>query len=329
VVRDWSSKDKLKDLARLAQEAGLGGQVSWDEPLASHTTLRVGGPADLCVQVSRLEDLCGWVRLAWRLALPCRVLGHGSNVLASDQGVRGLVVLNRCQGHRLTPAGDGQRAELYAESGASLPGLAHETARAGWAGLEWAAGIPSTIGAAVVNNVGAYGGCIADVLQAAQVMGPEQTRWLSPESFQFGYRRSRLKGQAGGEPGHPAGEIVLAATFELKSAPAEELLARIAEQARHRRSTQPTEPSAGSIFKNPPGDFAGRLLERAGLKGRRIGDAQVSELHANWIVNRGRATARDIWSLIQLMGDEVRKTAGIELELEIELVGAWDDAVVG
>lgn len=313
----------MAHLVRRAQEAGLGGQISWDEPLAPHTTLRVGGPADLCVPVSGLDDLCGWVRLACELQVPCRVLGHGSNVLVSDQGVRGLVVLNQCQGHRLTPAVDGQTAELYAESGASLPRLAHEMARQGWAGLEWGAGIPSTIGAAVVNNAGAYGGCVADVLLAAEVMGPDgQVRRLPPESFQFDYRSSRLKGRAGGE-------IVLAASFRLRATPPEELLARIAEQTRHRRSTQPTEPSAGSIFKNPPGDFAGRLLERAGLKGQRVGDAQVSELHANWIVNRGQATATDMWRLIQLMRDEVRQMTGVELEPEIERLGAWDDVAQG
>jgi UDP-N-acetylmuramate dehydrogenase len=313
----------LEELVRRAGEAGLQGQVSWDEPLAPHTTLRVGGPADLCVRVTRLDDLAGWVRLARRHQLPFRVLGYGSNVLVSDQGLRGLVILNRCQGHRLTPAEDGQTAELYAESGASLPGLAHEMARQGWAGLEWAVGIPSTIGAAVVNNAGAYGGCIADVLLGAEVMGPDgRVSRLPPESFHFDYRTSRLKGQADQE-------IVLSATFQLRAAPAEELLARIAEQTGHRRRTQPTEPSAGSIFKNPPGDFAGRLLERAGLKGQRVGDAQVSEVHANWIVNRGQATAAEVWRLIQLMRRAVREMTGVELELEIEPLGAWDDVVVG
>ncbi len=314
---------ELEELVREAEQAGLQGQVRWDEPLAPHTTLRVGGPADLWVRVTRLEDLAGWVRLARRHRLPFRVLGYGSNVLVSDRGLRGLVILNRCQGHRLTPASDGRTAELYAESGASLPGLAHETARQGWAGLEWAVGIPGTIGAAVVNNAGAYGGCIAEVLVAAEVMGPDgQVRQLPPASFHYEYRASRLKGQADQE-------LVLAATFQLRATPAEELLARIAQQTEHRRSTQPTEPSAGSVFKNPPGDFAGRLLERAGMKGQRVGEAQVSQRHANWIVNRGRATAAEVWQLIQLMRRAVRETFGVELELEIEPLGAWDDVVVG
>jgi UDP-N-acetylmuramate dehydrogenase len=310
----------IDELLSAADAAGLGEAVARSEPMAPHTSLRVGGPADLFVRVHRLDDLRAWVLLARRHGVPYFVLGRGTNILVADAGIRGLVIASECGGWRLEAGGSNFQlptSNLRAESGASLPGLAHALSRQGWAGLEWAIGIPATVGAAVINNAGAYGSCIADVLRSATVMDTAgQVREWLPAEFEFSYRYSKLKGRRGGE-------LVLAATFELRREEPEAILTRIAEYTAHRRRTQPSEPSVGSVFKNPPNDFAGRLLEQAGLKGFRLGGALVSPLHANWIVNIGEATASDVWAVIQAMRRRVREQFGVELELEIERVGDW------
>jgi UDP-N-acetylmuramate dehydrogenase len=308
----------IDELLSTAKAAGLAEAVVRDEPMAPHTSLRVGGPADLFVRVRRLDDLCAWVLLARRHEVPYFLLGRGTNVLVADAGIRGLVIANECDDFALSPDGTDERtAAVRAESGASLPGLAHALARQGWAGLEWAIGVPATVGAAVINNAGAYGGCIADVLRSATVMDAAgQVREWQPAEFEFSYRFSKLKGRRGSE-------LVLTATLGLRREEPKVILARIAEYTAHRRHTQPSEPSVGSVFKNPPGDFAGRLLDQAGLKGFRVGGAQVSQLHANWIVNAGGATASDVWAVIQEMHRRAQEQFGVELELEIERVGDW------
>ena len=306
-------------LLRAAQDRELDAPVRLHEPMAPHTSLRVGGPAEIFVDALTLEHLMGWVTLARDYDVPLLILGRGSNILVSDAGIRGVVINNLCSASELRVHGydGGTTATLYAESGASLPGLAYSTARQGWAGLEWAIGIPSSIGAAVVNNAGAHDGDTAGALVQATILGERGAVYrATPESLGFGYRTSRLKGNG-------CREIVLSAEFALRREDPRVLAERMARYTEHRRRTQPTEPSVGSVFKNPPGDFAGRLIEACGLKGYRIGGAMISPMHGNWVINTGSATAGDIMALIDLMRERVWEEFEIELELEIEPVGEW------
>lgn len=302
-------------LAEQLRQGGVTPRV--DEPMARHTTLKVGGPVDLYVRVSTIDELCHCVSLARGQGVPYLILGRGSNVLVSDKGIRGCVIENRCQEHSIEVADDGAHAVLSAESGASLPALAHLTAQAGWAGLEWAIGIPGSIGSAVVNNAGAHSGCIADVLRRIQVLTVDGTAstW-SAKDLDLAYRSSRFKGRHGAE-------VILSAEFVLTRASQTVMSHRLAEFTEHRRRTQPTDPSLGSMFKNPPGDYAGRLIDRAGLKGTRVGGAMISRVHANFFVNAGQAAAADFLALINLAQETVQQRFGVELELEIELVGEW------
>ncbi|MEP7199800.1 MAG: UDP-N-acetylmuramate dehydrogenase, partial [Chloroflexota bacterium] len=229
-------------------------------------------------------------------------------------GVRGLVVATECDGYDLVERNDS--ALLTAEAGASLPLLANTLAKQGWAGLEWAVGIPSAVGSAVVNNAGAHGSCIAAVLQRATILD-ETGAERSIEAFEleFTYRHSRFKGQRN--------EVVLSAEFVLRRETPAAVSERLRRYNEHRRATQPPDPSAGSVFKNPPNDYAGRLIDAAGLKGTRIGGALISPLHANFFVNTGNATANDMRDLIRLAQATVAEKFGVRLEMEVELVGEW------
>lgn len=315
--RGESVSDRLADL-----RDALGERARTNEPLAPRTTFRIGGPADLLIEARTLPELIASVRLARQDGVPIFILGNGSNVLVRDGGFRGLVIENHCNQSWLdvTPPG---RAVLHAESGASLPGVANRMARQGWAGLEWAIGVPGTIGGAVVGNAGAHGACVADSLLKVSVLDAgNAVRELPKVEAGFDYRTSRFK--------RAKGDIILSAGFELKRDDPAACLARMNEYIDRRRRTQPTEASVGSMFKNPPNDpssllsagFAGRLIEQAGLKGTRIGNVEVSHVHANFFVNRGGATAGDVLALIELVRERVRQEFGIELELEIEIVGS-------
>ena len=284
-----------------------------NELLAAHTTFRLGGPADLFVEAQTLDELVEFVRLARQRGIPIFILGNGSNVLVRDGGVRGLVIENHCNQFSLDII-NSERAILHAESGAVLPGIANRLARQGWAGLEWAIGVPGTIGGAVVGNAGAHGACIADNLIRVTILDASgAVRELPKTELAFDYRTSRFK--------HAQGEIVLRADFEMRRDDPHACIARMNQSTEHRRRTQPTEPSVGSMFKNPLGDYAGRLIDAAGLKGTRIGGIEVSQTHANFFVNRGGATANDVIQLIEMVRARVRARFGIELELEIEVVG--------
>ncbi|HEX9076125.1 MAG TPA: UDP-N-acetylmuramate dehydrogenase, partial [Anaerolineae bacterium] len=273
--------------------------ASENELLARHTTFRIGGPADLWVEAKQISDLINWVGQARRNAVPVFVLGNGSNVLVLDKGIRGLVIENHCDGVELKLI-DPDRAVLHAESGASLPLVANRLARQGWSGLEWAIGIPGTIGGAVVGNAGAHGSSMADHLLVAAVLDAHGTVHELPKTdLGFGYRQSRFK--------HSRREIILTADFELNRTDSQGCIARMNEYTAHRRRTQPTEASVGSMFKNPPGDFAGRLIELAGLKETRVGNVEVSPVHANFFVNHGGATARDVMELIETVRRRVRE----------------------
>ncbi len=300
-------------LVSLLQAVVGAGAVRENEPLARHTTLRIGGPADLLVVVRTAEALRQVVALAWQHQVPCRILGSGSNVLVSDAGVRGLVVLNRARAMNLIGT------QVRAESGAALSAVARRCVAQGLAGLEWAVGIPGTVGGAVVGNAGAWGGEIASVLGWATVLEPGGlvAKW-PVERFGYGYRTSVLKGQGAAQRA-----VVLEAGFALHPAERTLLTARVAEITARRKAGQPPGASCGSVFRNPPGDYAGRLIEAAGLKGRRCGAAEISPLHANFIINHGGATAAEVKALLELARQTVEARFGIRLELEVELLGEW------
>jgi UDP-N-acetylmuramate dehydrogenase len=305
----------MQRLERTEIHAKLGMRLKVGELLAPHTTFRIGGPADLFVRAESRDELVEFATAASAARLPLFVLGNGSNILVSDAGVRGLVVENHADGFVIEE--DKNKLRLTADSGASLPGLANRLARQGWSGLEWAIGIPSTVGAAVVGNAGAHGSSISTCLIRAEVHRANgDIEWLLTSNLDFAYRSSRLKHSM-----HQ--EIVLRAEFELERDDLTACLARMNKYSEHRRRTQPTNPSIGSMFKNPPGDYAGRLIETAGLKRARVGQVQVSPVHANFFVNLGGGTAREVLELVGLVRQKVREASGVELELEIQLVGDW------
>ncbi len=300
-----------------ALEKAFGRRVQRQASLARFTAARLGGPAEALLPVHSADELAQAVRILWEQDLPFHILGGGSNVLVSDAGVRAVVLLNRARAARFSPQG------LWAESGANLGSLARQAARKGLGGLEWAAGIPGTLGGAVFGNAGAHGGDIAGCLLLAEILHPARGRLtLEAADLRYGYRTSALK--RGELPG-----IVLNAGLRLRPAPPEDIRARMEAGLEHRRRTQPPGASLGSIFKNPPGDHAGRLIEAAGLKGTRIGGAEISPVHANFFINRGGATAGDLYQLIQLARESVQRKFGITLELEIELLGEWPGEIPG
>ncbi|MGQ9710610.1 MAG: UDP-N-acetylmuramate dehydrogenase, partial [Anaerolineae bacterium] len=247
--------------------------------------------------------------------VPWRVLGGGCNLLVSDAGVRGLVVIHRADRTRI--AADGV---VWAEAGAPMAALARETVARGLAGLEWAAGLPGTVGGAVVGNAGAFGGDIASVLRTVTLLAPDGEVTERPADWmEFSYRESRIKRMP-----HPR-PVVLAATFALAPGDPAALRARMEEILAWRRTRHPSGATMGSTFKNPPGNHAGRLIEAAGLKGYRIGGAMVSELHANFLINTGSATAADVRALIRHIQAEVKRQFGISLEPEVEFIGEADE----
>jgi UDP-N-acetylmuramate dehydrogenase len=312
-------------LAALGAEAALRDLViARDEPLSRHTTFRIGGPADLLIAASNPTELEQIVRLAWSYKADALVLGGGSNMLVSDAGVRGLTIANQARAIEPHSAGAvpaGRLPQVVAESGAALAGLARWCIRNGWSGLEWAVSVPGTVGGAIIGNAGAHGGEISDNLAWVVVALPEGGRaLLTADDLAYTYRASTLA--AAGARG-PA-PVVLTAGFEVVRGDVADMQARAETFLARRRATQPVEPSVGSIFRNPPGDYAGRLVEQAGLKGHRAGGACISIRHANFIVNdTGQATAADVLTLIDLMRARVYGMAGVELIPEILFVGDW------
>lgn len=295
----------------------LGDKVRQNEPMSLHTSLRIGGPADLYAVAASAQELIELVSLAREHDLPYLVIGHGTNILVADRGIRGLVIENRAQDMRFE-----RDTILHAESGALLSKLARESTQRGLSGLEWAVDIPGSVGGAIVGNAGAYGGYVCDVVRRASVFTANgAVHELPAKELGFGYRTSRFK--AASSKQQAGREVILSAEFALDPEPTEVLLKRMAEYTRRREARQPTEPSAGSVFKRTDQYPAGFLIEQAGLKGKRIGDAQISPKHANFIVNLGGARASDVKALIKLARERVWAQFGEELELEIELVGEW------
>lgn len=291
------------------QAACPGALILTDEPMSRHTTFRVGGPADIVIQPSSPDEVIVAIKAAKELEQPVFVMGNGSNLLVKDGGMEGVVVLLGERMSKITREG----RVLHAQAGAMLSRLSREALNGGLKGLVFASGIPGTVGGAVVMNAGAYGGQMSDVLVRAKVLTDGEAKWMSRDELEMGYRTTRPLKEGG---------IVLEAEFELEEGDIEELTAETNELSRKRREKQPLSlPSAGSTFKRPEGYFAGALIEQAGLKGMSVGGAQVSELHAGFVVNRGDATASDILNLMKKIQDTVFKINGVMLEPEVRIVG--------
>jgi UDP-N-acetylmuramate dehydrogenase len=306
-------------------------EIVENEPLAKYTSWRIGGPARYFASTPSPETLAAALMWGRERGLPIFVLGGGTNVLACDAGFPGLVLRYRAQHLRV----DAGRA--WVAAGAPMAGSARRLAGQGWAGLEWAEGLPGTIGGAVFGNAGCYGGDIAAKLTRAWLLVDGETEEWPVERFAYGYRSSALKRNeeqgTRNEESHSAqdssfvvhrssfGPIVLAAEFAVSRADPAELAERMARIAAERKGKTPVGSSCGSVFKNPPGSSAGRLIEAAGLKGTRVGNAEISQKHANYIVNRGGASSEDILRLIDVVRERVLKEFAIALELEVQIVG--------
>jgi UDP-N-acetylmuramate dehydrogenase len=303
----------LARLDELAAERGMG--LERDVTLAPMTTLRVGGPADRFAAPDSVDGLVALLQLAADAGAPVFLLGKGSDVVVADAGVRGLVIRPRAAAVVV----DG--TSVRAEAGASMTGLAKRCAREGLAGFDWAISIPGSFGGAVWANAGAHDGEMAEVLRTVDLFDPRDRsrRTLPAVECAFGYRDSRFK---------HGPEVVLGGTIDLVPGDPAAITALIDAHQARRKATQPlADQNAGSVFRNPPGDHAGRLIEAAGLKGHRIGTAQVSTMHANFIVtDRGDGLAADV----RAVGDHVRRVVagrfGVELQYEIEFVGDWGAA---
>jgi UDP-N-acetylmuramate dehydrogenase len=291
--------------------AKFGDRIRTSMPLAELTSFRIGGPADLFVNVENETELMHAKAAAYRAGVPCFCLGAGTNLLVSDRGMRGLVV-------RL---GDGfgkikiDDTKVVAGAGAAFGALVEAVVDRGLEGLEFGEGIPGTVGGGLVMNAGAFGGEIAKVVTLVHgVTEAGEALALTKDDVKFAYRRTDL----------PQHFIITRVDFELAHGDRERLMARVAELKAKRASRQPRGvPNAGSIFKNPPGNFAGKLLEGAGLKGTRLGGAAFSDQHANFIVNLGGAQAAEVLALIDLARVKVKEQSGVLLEPEVRLVGDW------
>ncbi|MBN1438415.1 MAG: UDP-N-acetylmuramate--L-alanine ligase [Anaerolineales bacterium] len=314
--------------------AHFGDRLQEEVPLDRLTTAKIGGLADALVEVRDAEELARTAEWLWRDEIPFFVLGGGSNTLISDNGCRDLVLLNRGKRYEIRPGNNGAKdnAVVWAESGASIGAVARQAAQMGWTGLEWAAAIPGTVGGAVVGNAGAFGADTAGSLQMVEILQRMESekkagisadrRRIGPDALEFSYRSSLLRKS-------PGQAVVLAVEFALRRCDPSEAVARIGGFLSKRRETQPTGSSMGSMFKNPPGDYAGRLIEAAGLKGYRMGDAEISTQHANFFLNLGNARAEDIRALMDLARRSVRERFGIDLEPEIVMAGDWPETLRG
>jgi UDP-N-acetylmuramate dehydrogenase len=303
--RKTGSTRSKKDWTRIVQ--GVRGMVTYEATLQSYTSFRIGGPAEVLIEPNDVEDLCHVAAQARVEKIPIFVVG-GTNLLVRDGGIRGIVVsLAKFKAIRQEPD-----HVLYAEGGVGMPTLIGYAIRRSLGGLEWGAGIPGTVAGCVVMNAGTRLGEMKDSLKAVRMIDPRgRLRDIAAADILFSYRRAHL----------PPG-IVVGVWLQLKPGEHNQIEQAVREYLRYRKDTQPlTLPSAGCVFKNPPQDSAGRLVEAAGLKGARVGDAQVSEKHANFMVNLGHARAEDVLALIKKVRAGVKKQSGVRLELELKIVG--------
>ncbi len=297
-------------IAALADE----GEARFDEPMGRHTTLRIGGPADAWLAPSTIAAVQRVRRLCAQAGLPCRALGAGSNLLVRDGGVRGVLLASeRLRGLQFSPPDADGLTTVYVEAGVSTGKLLSQATRRGLGGVEFLGGVPGSIGGGLVMNAGTYLGEFKDV--TVQVDSVDAGGELVPRpaaACGFVYRGSAL----------PPGEVIVAGHLRLPPRPIAEIEQAVRALRDRRREREPHGfPNAGSIFKNPPGDFAGRLIEACGLKGTRIGDAEVAGVHANWILNVDKARAQDVLSLIALVKAAVATKFRVELELEVKVMG--------
>jgi len=290
-----------------AAVAGVSGVVRFDALLKEYTSFHIGGPADVLVQPADVEDVARLAKQTHEQKLPIFVLG-GTNLLVRDKGIRGVVVsLEKLRAIREEPG-----SVLYVEGGVGMPTLIGYAIRRSLAGLEWAAGIPGTVAGCVVMNAGTRLGEMKDSVKAVRMVSPNGALIDCPaEAIDFRYRRATL----------PPG-VVVGVWLQLRPGVRADIEKVVKDYLHYRRDTQPlTLPSAGCVFKNPPNDSAGRVVEAAGLKGTSVGDAQVSTKHANFIVNQGHASAADVLSLIKKVRARIARTMGVKLELELKVVG--------
>jgi len=293
--------------------AEFGDSVQENVILAPYTSARIGGPADVLLTVKSVDELADVMKIIWEQNISHYILGGGSNVLVSDKGIRGVVILNRAKEVRFET---GAGPQVWCEAGVVFSNLANRCASKGLAGLEWAATVPGSVGGAAYGNAGAFGGEISENLIWAELVTRNGREKFSVEQMRYGYRTSVLKR---GE----INAIVLSVLLGLKNGTREEVSIKIEQFSERRKSTQPPGASMGSMFKNPTDDYAGRLIEAAGLRGTRIGTAEISRVHGNFFVNHGETSAGDVRQLIDLTRTTVREKFGVELELEVELVGDW------
>lgn len=300
----------MKELARKLEEMNIG-TVRENEPLASHTTIKIGGPADLFIEPSSIEKLDNAMKAIIEAQVKWTVIGRGSNLLVSDRGIEGVVIK---LGTGLSEV-EVNGTEVKVGGGASMVAFAMSMSRKGLSGLEFASGIPGSVGGGVYMNAGAHGSDISHVLKKAHILFEDGTlEWLTNEEMQFSYRTSVLQKQ---RPG-----IVIEAVFNLQEGDKEQIMAIMKKNKEYRRVTQPWDsPCAGSIFRNPLPNHAGQLVEKAGLKGYSIGGAKISEMHGNFIVNAGNAKAQDVLDLIEHVKKTIDSLYGVEMKTEVEIIG--------
>ena len=322
-------------------------RVRRNEPLSRHCTFGVGGPADVWVSLDTQDDLVRLVRLCAEQHWPLLIVGNGTNILYADAGVRGIVARVALNSYTIEDQGN-DTALLRAGAGVSWPRLLNELAALGWGGLEFGPGIPGTLGGGVISNAGAHNSDLGQVLMWITVLDARSSdetqeqitlpliRRYQHSELDLSYRHSRFRAErriqfnAQGYPQVAArgmiepAEIIMQLGIRLQREDPQVLRQRIEQYKQHRKQTQPPQQSAGSVFKNPPGDFAGRLIEQVGMKGTTIGGARISERHANFIVNVGGASAADVAALIQEAHNRVQQQSGVNLELEVELRGEWE-----
>ncbi|MED4226086.1 UDP-N-acetylmuramate dehydrogenase [Neobacillus cucumis] len=287
------------------------GKVKQNEPLLNHTTIKIGGPADLFVEPSSIDNLKKVMEVIEKNGVQWRAIGRGSNLLVSDKGIEGVVIkLGQGLDHLHI-----NETEITVGGGYSLVSLATSISKKGMTGLEFASGIPGSVGGAVYMNAGAHGSDISKILAKAHILFADGSmEWLTNEEMEFSYRTSILQKK---RPG-----IVLEAIFNLEMGDRAAIVSQMQKNKDYRKETQPWNfPCAGSIFRNPLPNYAGKLIEDAGLKGFSIGGAKISEMHGNFIVNAGNATAKDVLSLIQHVKETIFNLYGVKMETEVEIIG--------
>ncbi|MFA9557365.1 UDP-N-acetylmuramate dehydrogenase [Evansella sp. AB-rgal1] len=300
----------MNNLVKILQDLQVG-KVTENEPLKNHTTWKIGGPAKILFEPSSIDGLQKAMVEIIKRKVPWFVIGRGSNLLISDEGIDGIVIKLGEQTASFTQEGE----TLKVEAGYSLIKLATIISKKGYSGLEFAGGIPGSVGGAVFMNAGAHGSDISKILTKAHVLLPDGTfKWYTNEEMEFSYRTSKLQKEKG---------ICVEAVFELKKGDKETITKEMQGNKDYRRETQPwSYPCCGSVFRNPLPNHAGKLIEEAGLKGYSIGDAEVSTMHANFIVNKGNATAQNVLDLIDYIKETIKKKYGVTMHTEVELVGS-------